>query len=88
MNTKWSQIINSIEYQQLRNNDCDLLKAIFRDYALINLPQDNVIVPKDKCRQAIVDLYNKTYQLNRQGFIEYIENKLPKNDFVAVLSNY
>jgi len=83
---EFSNILNGIKYQQLRNNDFKYLKDMFRTYATMKLPQDNRIVDKKDCRQAMVDLYNKCFQLNEIGFLQYIETKLPKKDFIAVIN--
>jgi hypothetical protein len=85
ISTKYSELLNSVKYQQLRNNDGEYLKQLFRTYANMMLPVLDKVVSTKQCRGAMVDLYNKTFQLNLKGFIEYIETKLPKRDFIAVI---
>jgi hypothetical protein len=77
MNKEWHKIMNSIKYQQLRNNDFNYLKQMFQTYATMKL---------NSCSASIVDLYNKCFQLNEKGFLQYIETRLPKKHFVAVIN--
>jgi len=83
---QWSKIINGVKYQQLRNNDFNYMKQMFQTYATMKLPQSGIVVNKRDCRSSMVDLYNKCFQLNEMGFLNYIETKLPKRDFVAVIN--
>ena len=76
MNKEYSSIINGVKYQQLRNNDFNYLKQMFQTYATMKL---------SSCNAGIVDLYNKCFQLNEKGFLQYIETKLAKKHFVAVM---
>ena len=86
MNKEWHETINGVKYQQLRNNDFNYLKQMFKTYATMNLPQSDVVVDKKSCRAAMVELYNKCFQLNETGFLHYIVTKLPKRDFIAVIN--
>lgn len=73
---RYQDLLNSTKYQQLRNNDFKYLKQMFQTYASMNL---------SKCNSTIVDLYNKCFQLNDAGFLRYVETKLSKKYFVAVI---
>ena len=79
--SKYSTIINSIAWQQLRNNEAKYIKEQFRLFAADEMQNGNVTA-------SIVDLYNKTYQMNDKGFIEYIESKTPQKYIVAAYNNY
>lgn len=74
---EFSETLNGIKYQMARNTDIKYLRENFRIYATMNFP---------KC--FAVDLYNKTYQLNDNGFLKYIETILPKKHFVEVIKQY
>jgi len=79
---KYSNILNSTSYSQLRNNNPAELRKIFRDYSEIALRQQD---RAGSATASMVALYNKTYQCNPQGFIEYLETKCPQKYFVAAL---
>ena len=80
MKTKtYSEIINSVGYGQLRNNDPYELKMLMREYAMKQMNNGTTT-------QSIVDLYNKTFQMNDKGFIDYIERregKMPQKYMVG-----
>ena len=79
---KYSEIINSVNYGLLRNNDPRELRKIFMDYA----EKETMRLDKiGKVTYSIIDLWNKTELLNPQGFIEYLETKVPQKHFIGAL---
>ena len=74
-NTKYSHLINSVNYGLLRNNERSFYREMFRTYA------DNAM-KNGNTSQSICDLYNKTFQMNIDGFVEYAETKMPKKYMV------
>jgi len=73
MNIKYHNLLNSVKYQQLRE-DVEGLRQSFRIYASMQF------------NAGLVDLYNKTFQLNDMGFLKYIETQLAQKHFVGVIS--
>lgn len=76
-------MLNSVGYQLLRcdlmNNDYnqkELIKDIMRSYSNNNV------------KTTMVDIYNKSYQLNGTGLVEYLEKTIPKIHLYAILNCY
>ena len=77
---------NSVKWQVTRTGmlnipeDHALMKDIIRDYCA---KQEKL----GKSLSVICDLYNKTFQLNAWGLVNYLENKLAKKHFQAILNS-
>ena len=80
-------MINSIKWQLIRDSilnrevDNQLIREIIRGYYKKEIKHS-------KSKYSLVDMYNKTYQLNAKGLVEYIETKLAKKHLAAVLEYF
>ncbi len=68
---KRSNIYNSVKYQQIINNDIDFTIEMVRDYC-----------QKRNYSGNWLDTYNKSFQLKKEYFIKYMEQKMPIKDFI------
>ena len=68
----YSEIINSVGFGQLINNDFDWLRGMLRQYCVT-----------ENYTGALLDTYNKTYQLTDEGLRRYLFARLPKKHIVG-----
>jgi len=73
---RYSQIINSVGFGLMVNNDLDHLRNMLRSYC------DYKQYPGE-----LLNTYNKTYQLNDYGLRDYLFTKLPKK-YMIEFYNY
>ena len=77
--TQYSKLINSIKYGMVRNSESDLnyIREQFKVYCRMKNYQG-----------ALLNGYNKMFQLNFFGLQDYFDNKLPKKYFVEFFNQY
>ena len=79
ISTQYHELLNSVKYQMIRNNDYEL--NYIREQFKVYCDMKNYV-------GALLNGYNKMFQLNELGLRDYFNNQLPQKYFVEFFSQY
>lgn len=78
-NNEYSKLQHSVAYQMIRNSESEMeyIRKQFEGYCGNN-----------QYKGALLNGYNKMYQLNFRGLQDYFDNRLPQKYFVEFFNQY